>query len=128
MQGEEPSPITHFPSPDVIQIRDLTKAFGGSPVLKGVDLDVPEGEVGPGEVRLRVGFNGICGSDLHEYYAGTETNGLTYVGPEDWLAHPGTVGRAIDPISLHRQYVHQPRGQGIFIFYQEYSTAHLRGS
>ncbi|MCM3844791.1 2,3-butanediol dehydrogenase [Pseudonocardia sp. DR1-2] len=32
--------------------------------------DVPEGEVGPGEVRLRVGFNGICGSDLHEYYAG----------------------------------------------------------
>ncbi|MEJ8277713.1 2,3-butanediol dehydrogenase [Pseudonocardia spirodelae] len=32
--------------------------------------DVPEGEVGPGEVRLKVGFNGICGSDLHEYYAG----------------------------------------------------------
>ena len=29
----------------MIQIRDLTKAFGGSPVLKGVDLDVPEGEV-----------------------------------------------------------------------------------
>ena len=28
----------------MIQIRDLTKAFGGSPVLKGVDLDVPEGE------------------------------------------------------------------------------------
>lgn len=35
------------------------------------------------------------GSILHEYYAGTETNGLTYVGPEDWLAHPGTVGRAV---------------------------------
>ncbi|MEE3330406.1 MAG: AMP-binding protein [Myxococcota bacterium] len=35
------------------------------------------------------------GSILHEYYSGTEANGLTYVGPEDWLAHPGTVGRAV---------------------------------
>lgn len=32
--------------------------------------DVPEPEVGEGEVRLRVGYNGICGSDLHEYFAG----------------------------------------------------------
>jgi len=35
------------------------------------------------------------GPILHEYYGGTEMNGLTYVGPEDWLAHPGTVGRAV---------------------------------
>ncbi|MBW2316851.1 MAG: AMP-binding protein [Deltaproteobacteria bacterium] len=35
------------------------------------------------------------GPILHEYYGGTELNGLTYVGPEDWLAHPGTVGRAV---------------------------------
>ncbi len=35
------------------------------------------------------------GPILHEYYAGTEANGLTYVGPEDWLAHPGTVGRPV---------------------------------
>ena len=35
------------------------------------------------------------GPILHEYYAGTESNGMTYVGPEDWLAHPGTVGRAM---------------------------------
>jgi fatty-acyl-CoA synthase len=33
------------------------------------------------------------GPIIHEYYAGTEGIGLTYVGPEDWLAHPGTVGR-----------------------------------
>ena len=25
---------------------------------------------GPGTVQLQVGFNGICGTDLHEYYAG----------------------------------------------------------
>ncbi len=35
------------------------------------------------------------GPILHEYYGGTELNGLTYVGPRDWLAHPGTVGRAV---------------------------------
>ncbi len=34
------------------------------------------------------------GPILHEYYAATESAGVTVVGPEDWLAHPGTVGRA----------------------------------
>jgi acyl-CoA synthetase (AMP-forming)/AMP-acid ligase II len=34
------------------------------------------------------------GPIIWEYYAGTERNGSTLVGPEDWLAHPGTVGRA----------------------------------
>ncbi|RDH77208.1 dehydrogenase [Mycolicibacterium moriokaense] len=32
--------------------------------------DVIEPEVRPGTVKLKVGFNGICGTDLHEYYAG----------------------------------------------------------
>ncbi|MGH9136974.1 MAG: acyl-CoA synthetase [Acidimicrobiales bacterium] len=35
------------------------------------------------------------GPIIHEYYGGTEGNGITYASPEDWLAHPGTVGRAI---------------------------------
>ena len=35
------------------------------------------------------------GPILYEYYGGTELNGLTHVGPEEWLAHPGTVGRPI---------------------------------
>jgi acyl-CoA synthetase (AMP-forming)/AMP-acid ligase II len=30
---------------------------------------------------------------IHEYYSGTESNGLCAFGPEDWLAHPGSVGR-----------------------------------
>jgi (R,R)-butanediol dehydrogenase / meso-butanediol dehydrogenase / diacetyl reductase len=32
--------------------------------------DVPEPDPGPGEVKIEVGFNGICGTDLHEYFAG----------------------------------------------------------
>jgi len=35
------------------------------------------------------------GPVLHEYYAGTEGNGFVYTGSEDWLAHPGTVGKAL---------------------------------
>lgn len=35
------------------------------------------------------------GPVLHEYYAGTEGNGFVYTNSQDWLAHPGTVGRAI---------------------------------
>jgi len=35
------------------------------------------------------------GPVIHEYYAGTEGNGFCYVSSADWLAHPGTVGRAL---------------------------------
>jgi fatty-acyl-CoA synthase len=34
------------------------------------------------------------GPILHEYYAATEFNGLTFIGPEEWLRKPGSVGRA----------------------------------
>ena len=32
--------------------------------------DVPEPVCGPGQVRIQVSYNGICGTDLHEYFAG----------------------------------------------------------
>lgn len=34
------------------------------------------------------------GPILHEYYASTEANGITLIGPEAWLSHPGSVGKA----------------------------------
>jgi len=39
--------------------------------------NVPEPEPGPGDVKLRVRYNGICGSDLHEYYDGPITTRTT---------------------------------------------------
>ena len=33
------------------------------------------------------------GPIIHEYYAGTEGNGFLYIDSEEWLAHPGSVGR-----------------------------------
>ena len=35
------------------------------------------------------------GPIVHEYYSGTEGMGMTWIGPEDALSHPGSVGRAI---------------------------------
>jgi long-chain acyl-CoA synthetase len=35
------------------------------------------------------------GPILHEFYAGTEGNGVCSIGPEDWLERPGSVGRAL---------------------------------
>ncbi len=35
------------------------------------------------------------GPILLEYYAATEGNGCTFITSEDWLAHKGSVGRAV---------------------------------
>ncbi len=35
------------------------------------------------------------GPILHEYYAGTEGNGVTAITSAEWLAHKGSVGRAV---------------------------------
>jgi fatty-acyl-CoA synthase/long-chain acyl-CoA synthetase len=35
------------------------------------------------------------GPILLEYYAATEGNGCTFITSKDWLAHPGSVGRAV---------------------------------
>ncbi len=35
------------------------------------------------------------GPIVHEYYAGTEGNGITCLNSQDWLEHPGSVGRAL---------------------------------
>ncbi|MFC9355188.1 acyl-CoA synthetase [Rhodococcus sp. NPDC057014] len=34
------------------------------------------------------------GPILHEYYASTEANGVTMIGPDEWADKPGSVGRA----------------------------------
>ncbi len=34
------------------------------------------------------------GPIIYEYYAGSEGNGATLISSEEWLAHPGSVGRA----------------------------------
>jgi acyl-CoA synthetase (AMP-forming)/AMP-acid ligase II len=41
------------------------------------------------------------GPIVHEYYSASEGNGFTLIGPEEWLAHPGSVGRSLgNPIHI----------------------------
>jgi len=35
------------------------------------------------------------GPVIHEYYGGSEANGVTAITPEEWLRKPGSVGRAV---------------------------------
>lgn len=36
------------------------------------------------------------GPIIHEYYAGTEDVGSTHITPQEWLEHPGSIGRPLD--------------------------------
>jgi len=53
------------------------------------------------------------GPIINEYYGATEANGFTFCTTEEWLAHPGTVGRAIlgDVVITDDQGQPVPRGE-----------------
>jgi long-chain acyl-CoA synthetase len=40
------------------------------------------------------------GPIIHEYYAGTEDVGSTWILPEEWIEHPGSVGRPMEPAHI----------------------------
>ena len=49
----------------------------------------------PCPVEVKEQMIGWWGPIIHEYYAGSEGNGFTAVGPEEWLDHKGTVGKPL---------------------------------
>jgi long-chain acyl-CoA synthetase len=49
----------------------------------------------PCPVPLKRAMIDWLGPIVYEYYSATEANGFTYCTTEEWLAHPGTVGRAV---------------------------------
>ncbi len=52
----------------------------------------------PCPVEVKQAMLDWWGPIIHEYYAGTEGNGFVYCSPQDWLAHPGSVGQAISGV------------------------------
>lgn len=40
------------------------------------------------------------GPIIHEYYGGTEGFAGTTIGPQEWLAHPGSVGKPYSPVHV----------------------------
>ncbi len=49
----------------------------------------------PCPVKVKQEMMAWWGPIIHEFYGGTEANGLTSIGPDEWLAHPGSVGRPV---------------------------------
>lgn len=46
----------------------------------------------PCPVAVKQEMMGWWGPVIHEFYGGTEANGLTTIGPQEWLERPGSVG------------------------------------
>ena len=46
------------------------------------------------------------GPIIYEYYSGTEGYGYVSIGPEEWLAHPGSVGKAGPDVRIVDGVVH----------------------
>ena len=61
------------------------------------------------------------GPIVHEYYAGTEGNGFVYASPQDWISHPGTVGKSLTgPVHiLDDEDVEVPVGQTGTVFFEQ---------
>jgi len=49
----------------------------------------------PCPVPVKEQMIGWWGPIIHEYYAGTEGNGLTAINSEEWLTHKGSVGKGL---------------------------------
>jgi long-chain acyl-CoA synthetase len=49
----------------------------------------------PCPVAIKQQMMAWWGPVIYEYYAGTEGNGFCSINPQEWLAHPGSVGRAL---------------------------------
>jgi acyl-CoA synthetase (AMP-forming)/AMP-acid ligase II len=74
----------------------------------------------PCPIPAKQGMIEWFGPIVHEYYAGTEGNGFVYCNSDDWLAHPGTVGRSIlGPMHILRDDgTEAPTGEPGTIFFE----------
>ena len=58
-------------------------------------------DAAPCPVAVKQAMIDWWGPIILEYYAGTEGNGSTAISSEEWLSHPGSVGRAAGNCRLH---------------------------
>lgn len=58
-------------------------------------LEVVIHAAAPCPVEVKQAMIDWLGPIVHEYYASTGANGATCIDSEAWLAHPGSVGRAL---------------------------------
>jgi len=75
----------------------------------------------PCPVEVKQQMMAWWGPIIWEYYAGTERNGSTIINPEEWLAHPGSVGQAASGV-LHicaEDGTELPTGEEGLIYFEQ---------
>ncbi len=87
--------ITHvqFVPTHMIRMLKLTDEERNRFDLSSLQVIVHAAAPCPVETKQR--FIEWVGPIVHEFYSGSEGAGLCYVNSEDWLAHPGTVGKSM---------------------------------
>ena len=78
---------THF-----VRLLNLPEAVRSRYYLSSLRYAIHAAAPCPPEVKQRI--MAWWGPILHEYYGGCERFGLSSIGPQDWLAHRGSVGRS----------------------------------
>ena len=79
---------THF-----IQLLKLPEAQRSAFDLSSLKVAVHAAAPCPIEVKEQM--MAWWGPIIHEYYSFSEGSGFTQIGPQDWLSHKGSVGRAV---------------------------------
>jgi acyl-CoA synthetase (AMP-forming)/AMP-acid ligase II len=77
----------------MIRLLELPEAERRSVDLSSLQRVIHAAAPCPVEIKRR--FMDWVGPIVHEFYSGSEGAGFCYIGPEDWLAHPGSVGRSM---------------------------------
>lgn len=77
----------------MIRLLDLPAASRSRFDLSSLQRVIHAAAPCPVDVKRR--FMDWVGPIVHEYYSGSEGAGFCYIGPDEWLAHPGSVGRSM---------------------------------
>ena len=93
MTQPDPTPSkTTQPSPHQIEIRNLHASVGDLPILNGINLVVPKGEL-----HAIMGPNGNGKSTLAKVIVGDPEYTVTGRNPAGWRKHPGDGTRRAGP-------------------------------
>jgi acyl-CoA synthetase (AMP-forming)/AMP-acid ligase II len=87
--------VTHvqFVPTHLVRILKLDEGVRAKYDLSSLQVIVHAAAPCPPDVKR--GAIEFFGPILHEYYAGSEGGGFCYINSEDWLAHPGSVGKPL---------------------------------
>lgn len=85
---------THFIR--MLRLPDSVKRKYSVASLKGIFH-----AVAPCPVPVKKAMIDWLGPIVHEYYAGSESNGTCIITADDWIRKPGTVGKPFPPVKVH---------------------------